>query len=117
MNSRDLAIIISYAGNNPETEPKKVSRYLLDHKIPTAVITSQGRNYLHDLFSNVLEIPAEEHLYTKIATFSTEEAVGFLLDVLFACFFSRNYEEHNASKIQSAAFLENRRSNQVHIPD
>ena len=109
MTSRDLAIIISYAGNYAESEPMKISNYLVENKIPTVVLTGAGDNYLRQHFSNVLTIASDETYFTKIATFATEESVSYLLNVIFAACFARHFEENDANKIHTSKFLELRR--------
>lgn len=118
LTSRDLAIIVSYAGNNPEAEPMKIADYLLANRIPTVVITSEGSNYLRSRFSNVLSIPARERLYTKIATFATEEAVQLIFNTLFACYFGLNFEKNDTNKVHTAKFLEEqeRRGGDLDVP-
>lgn len=110
MTSQDLAIIISYAGENPDAEPMKVVSYLREHKIPMIAITSAGSNYLRQQVSTVLTMTTRENLYNKIATFSTEESVLYLLNLLYACFFARQFERNRASKTESARILEKHRT-------
>ena len=109
LTSKDLAIIISYSGNNPDAEPMRISEWLINNKIPTVVLTGEGDNYLRSRFENVLTLPASEHLYTKIATFSTEEAEGLILNTLFACYFGRHYARNDQNKTHTAKFLEKER--------
>lgn len=111
LSSLDMAILISYAGNNSDAEPMTIVPYLKDARIPTAVLTSAGNNYLRENFTNVLTIPDDEHLYTKIATFASEQSVSYLLNVLYAGFFARHYEKNDRNKIQTARQLEDIRRN------
>lgn len=115
LTNMDMAIIISYAGNNPDHEPMNVTPYLREARIPTAVITSRGDNYLRQNFTNVLTIPDEEHLYTKMATFYSEQSVICLLDILFAGYFARHFEKNDQNKIHTARQLEDlRRNSRLH---
>lgn len=118
LTSRDLAILVSYAGNNPQMEPMNLAEYLISNKIPTVVITSEGTNYLRNRFSNVLTIPSRENLFTKIATFASEEAEQLIYNTLFACCFGLHYEENDAQKLHTARFLEthDRTNEQNSIP-
>lgn len=111
LTSLDMAIIISYAGNNENVEPMSIVPYLKENRIPTAVLTSTGTNYLRKNFSTVLTIPDDEHLYTKIATFASEQSVACLLNILFAGFFARHFEKNDGNKIQTARQLEVLRKN------
>lgn len=110
MTSQDLAVIISYAGENPEAEPMKVVNYLREHRIPMIAITSDGSNYLRQQVSTVLTMTTRENLYNKIATFSTEESLLYLLNLLYSCFFARQYEHNRTRKTESARILEQHRT-------
>lgn len=106
MSSRDLAIIISYAGNNPQNEPMKICDYLIENKIPTVILTGASDNYLRQHFGNVLTIASDENYFTKIATFATEESINYILNVIFAACFARHFKENDANKIHTSKFLE-----------
>lgn len=106
LTQKDLAIIISYSGENPDSEPMKVVRYLKENRVPIAAVTSGGPNYLRKQIDTVLTMTTMEALYNKIATFSTEESVQYLLNILYACYFARNYERNRNSKVESARLLE-----------
>lgn len=106
MSSRDLAIIISYAGNYSLDEPMKITDYLIENKIPTVVLTGASDNYLRQHFGNVLTIASDENYFTKIATFATEESINYILNVIFAGCFARHFKENDANKIHTSRFLE-----------
>lgn len=115
LTTQDLAIIISYAGNHSNSEPMVVVPYLKEAHIPIVAITGKGENYLRRMLDNVLTIPDEEHLYTKMATFATEESVLYILNTLFAGFFARHYEEHDRNKVHTASQLEKTRTDSLLI--
>lgn len=117
MNRSDLAIIISYSGNNRHVDPMNVVEYLKNKGIPLAVITSAGQNYLHEATDTVLTISSRENLYTKIATFATEESVQYLLNILYSCYFARNYKTNRENKIESGKMLESTRTNSPGLSD
>ena len=106
MSSEDCAIIISYSGNNEEIYPMNYVKILQDQQIPIIAITSDGENYLREHIPCVLTMSSRERLYTKIANFATEESLQLILNVLFASYFSRNYQAHYQFKIQHAKQLE-----------
>lgn len=109
MTPKDLAIIISYSGENPDSEPMRIVSYLKEKQVPIAAITSGGRNYLRSQIDTVLSMTTMEALYNKIATFSTEESVQYLLNILYSCYFARNYERNRINKVESARVLEKKR--------
>lgn len=109
MNSKDFALIISYSGENQESEPMNVISYLKENNIPVAAITSSGKNYIRSQIDTVLSITTMESLYNKIATFSTEESLQYLLNLIYSCYFARSYDMHKANKTESAKILEQKR--------
>ncbi|WP_300941691.1 MurR/RpiR family transcriptional regulator [uncultured Dubosiella sp.] len=117
MNSQDLAMIISYSGNNYSSEPMNTIPYLKENKVPILAITSGGDNYLRMHTPYVLTLCSQERLYTKIANFSTEESLIYLLNVLFACVFARNYDQNNDYKQRSARQIEPGRLKNIHIKE
>ncbi|WP_286079203.1 MurR/RpiR family transcriptional regulator [Faecalibaculum rodentium] len=109
MTPQDLAIIISYSGMNVEAEPMTVVNYLKSHQVPVAAITSAGTNDLRREIDTVLTLTTREALYNKIATFSTEHSLQYLLNLLFSCYFARQYEKNWVNKVESARELEKHR--------
>ena len=73
---------------------------------------AQLRRDLH--YGQYLEIPkgrrdiiaSRERPYSKIANFSTEESVSYLLNVLFSCYFARDYEKNLETKLVGGRALE-----------
>ncbi|KAF1302695.1 MurR/RpiR family transcriptional regulator [Candidatus Enterococcus willemsii] len=109
LTPKDCAVIISYSGNNSETYPMKNVKLLLKNQVPIISITSGGENYLRDYSTIVLNISSREKLYSKIANFSTEASIQFILNILFAKIFSLNYEENMQAKILNSRILESTR--------
>ncbi|MED4040977.1 MurR/RpiR family transcriptional regulator [Niallia taxi] len=109
LTSKDCAVIISYSGNNEETYPMKNVKLLLDNGVPIISITSGGENYLRDYSTITLNVLSREKLYSKIANFSTEESIQFILNVLYAKIFSLNYDKNMKMKIQNSRTLETSR--------
>ena len=46
---------------------------------------------------------------TKISNFATEESLQFILNVLFSCYFAKNYQDNNKFKLQNSKILEKQR--------
>lgn len=110
LTHKDLAILISYSGQNEEAEPMNIVHYLRENHVPVVAITSEGSNYLREQVDTVLTMTTMEALYNKIATFSTEESLQYLLNVLYSCYFARSYEDNRNNKVESARLLETRRA-------
>lgn len=100
------AIIISYSGETKVLE--RIEKILNDKNIPVIVITSIGDNTLARNASCVLRICTREKLYSKIATFSTDSAISYLLVVLYACYFSFDYDNNLKLRIDTSKAIETR---------
>ena len=102
------ALIISYSGETPILV--KAAKILKEHQIPTVLITNIGENSLLPMADCVLHICTREKLYSKIASFSTDASIEYLLDVLYSCIFRLDYDEYLQMKIRSAQEIEHGRS-------
>lgn len=108
-------IMISYSGNNPERYPLKCLSALQKEGIPVIAITGLGDSILRNQADCVLSLSSRERLYSKISTFSTEESIAFILNVLYACYFSLHYADNLAHKIELSQNYERRFSNYIDI--
>ena len=106
----DCALLISYSGNNRAVEPMSSLMILKEQKVPIIGITSEGDNYLRRNADCVLSISSRERLYSKIAGFATEESIGYILNVLFGCYYARDYEKNRLFKEDRAKVLERNRT-------
>lgn len=109
MTSHDCALIISYSGNNRNDPPISLIDSFVDNKVAIIGITSDSDNYLRKNANCVLTMSSKERLYTKISNFATEESIQYILNILFSCFYVRNYRENNSFKLRSSRVLENKR--------
>ena len=105
----DCAIVISYSGNNADANPMAQVGAMMARRVRMIALTSGGNNYLRRVIPCVLTIASRERLYTKIANFSTEESVSYLLNVLFSCYFARDYEKNLETKLVGGHALEEER--------
>ncbi len=109
LGPNDCAIVISYSGNNPESEPQKQIRTLKEREVPMVGITSGTGDYMREQIDCILTMSSREKLYTKISNFSTEESLSFILNVLFTSYFVKDYHRNSLFKIDSSKVLESRR--------
>lgn len=108
INPSSCALIISYTG---ETDIlNNTLEILKNNHIPVIAITSIGDNTTSLLADCVLRITTREKLYSKIASYSTESSITYLLDILYSCIFRLNYEANLKSKIHISKLTESRRS-------
>ena len=105
----DCAIVISYSGNNADANPMAQVGAMIANRVRLIALTSGGNNYLRKTVPCVLTIASRERLYSKIANFSTEESVSYLLNVLFSCYFARDYEKNLQTKLVGGRALEEER--------
>lgn len=101
------AICLSYSGETP-TLLKSVGM-LKENKTPVIAITSIGQNSLVNLADVVLPITTREKSYTKIEGFSSLASISFMLDILYACYFSLHYQQNMEYKFQIAEIIETNR--------
>lgn len=105
----DCAIIISYSGNNVTREPMCYIELLKQNHVPMIGITSGGNNYIHQMIDCIFEISSRERLYSKISTFATEQSSLLIFNVIFACFFKKDYHKNLVYKIENSKSLEEQR--------
>ncbi len=109
LGKEDCAIIISYSGNNENINPMLHVRSLIENRVHIIGITSAGDNYLRQKLDCVLTMSTKERLYSKIASYATEESIQFLLNVLFSNYYAKDYRKNNLFKIENSRKLEQAR--------
>lgn len=102
----DCVVVISYSGNNPSSGTLRHIPEIQARRAPIIAVTSEGDNYLRLNANCTLTISSHESLYSKISTMATEASIGYLLNVLFACLFARDYDRNLEFKIRGGSVLE-----------
>ncbi|MGX8680062.1 MAG: MurR/RpiR family transcriptional regulator [bacterium] len=90
-----FAIVISFMGRGMNME--RVQRILHATKTPLLLISSpeyQSAYADYQLYLN----PYEDH-YKKISSFSTRLSLLYILDVIYTCYFKRNYDQNLKTKL------------------
>lgn len=105
-SKQNCAILISYSGESPEII--KIAHLLKQGQVPIIAITSIGENSLSKLATITLPMTTREKSYSKIAGFSSLESISFILDTLYACYFSTDFDNHYNQKINLARLTESR---------
>lgn len=113
LGERDCAIVISYSGNNANRAPMRYLPCLKEHKVPIIAITSAGDNLLRSQADYVLTMSSREKLYSKIATFATEDSIAFLLNILYSCYFALDYDKNLQYKVNASREIEQQRYTSV----
>lgn len=96
-HKKRIAMIISYSGETNELI--QFAMTLKEKKTPIIVLTSVGDNRLSHLADYVLNIGSREKIFTKIAPFSSQISMEYLLNVIFSCLFQKDYEQNIANKV------------------
>lgn len=109
LGPQDCALVISYSGNSVSQNPVNRIGILKKNRVPIIGITSGGDNYMRKNLDCILTMSTRERLYTKIANYSTEESLGYILNVLFSCCFARQYKKNLDFKIKNSRLLEQER--------
>lgn len=107
------AIIVSYSGETPILS--RVIQALKTNKIPIIAITNIGENTLSKNADVVLRICTREKLYSKIATFSTDVSFEYILDLLYSCVFSLDYDKNLERKTKISQMIEKGRFSTIDI--
>ncbi|HEX5350036.1 MurR/RpiR family transcriptional regulator [Trichococcus collinsii] len=103
-DSSSCAIIVSYSGETGILN--QTIKILKGNNIPVIAITNIGDNTTARLADCVLKICTREKLYSKIATFSTDSAIVYLLDVLYSCIFALDYDANLQLRISTSKMIE-----------
>lgn len=107
-NTETCAIVISYSGESEDIVG--LLPFLNRKKVPIIALTSIGENNLTKYADCILRITTRERLYSKIGSFSSNDSICFLLDVLYACVFSEDYKNNVEYKIRISKYFDHRKS-------
>ncbi|AMC92725.1 hypothetical protein AOC36_01595 [Erysipelothrix larvae] len=88
----DFAIIISYGGRGPTVQ--LIYNILKINKTKILLLTSTQGNPHVDASDYVLYLASFEDHYDKISSFATRLTIMYVLDIIFAAFFSLDYKAH-----------------------
>jgi len=110
LTKNDCAILISYSGNNKDKDPMTQIEMLKRQEVPVIAMTSEGKNYIQENIDCIFAISSNERLYSKISSFATEQSLLFIFNVIFSCYFKKNYHENLVYKIENSKILESQRT-------
>ncbi len=94
----DCFILISYSGETKVT--LRVAKKLKERGIHTVVITAYGGNSLAAMFPCVLYVSTRERLIKNAGTFAPHLTTLYLLDVLYAGVFARQFDACMEEKLR-----------------
>lgn len=102
------ALLISYTGESDYTVG--LIPYLKKQRVPVLALTSLGENAISNQADCTLRLTTRERLYSKIGSFTTNDSIHCLLDLLYAGVFSKDYEANMAYKVQISKRFDHRKS-------
>lgn len=109
MDKEDLALIISYSGNAPESETLRILPILQKKKVALIGLTKEADNYVRQTIETCFTICTRESYFKKIGNFSTEESILFILNTLYAAYFKSNYWKNYSYRLHILEDLEKER--------
>lgn len=113
IKKNDCCLMISYSGET-------FSIFHLDHYLKNRVfkaisVTSIGDNSLLHMTDHHLYISTREKLSSKIGHYVSNESIHYILDVLYSCLFSLNYQENIKKKFDFAKTIDYERSSSTSV--
>ncbi|MFR7590032.1 MAG: MurR/RpiR family transcriptional regulator [Longibaculum sp.] len=109
------AILISYSGRTPFIVD--VAKKLKQKGTPVIAITSIADNDLSKISDATLRMSSREMIHTKIGDFASTQSVKCLLDILYACIFSMDYQKNLDYRIRIAKEINQQTSNDEQIDE
>ena len=109
------AILVSYSGENKQI--LNIAKILKEHEISIIAMTNVGNNHLNEYADVTLKIASREMLNTKISEFATSQSIKYLLDVLYGCVFSLDYQKNLDRRLQLARLSEDKISGLAYIDE
>ncbi len=100
------AILISYSGQTSFII--KVAKILRQKGVPIIAITSIADNELSKLAQVTLPISSREMLHTKIGEFASTQSIKYILDTLYGCIFSLDYQNNLDRRIEIAKEIDDK---------
>ena len=93
MTFEDCAIVVSYSGNTDAAY--KTVRVLQRHNVPMIAITSDPNSLIGKSAQIILKMPQKEGSWDKQATFASQAATEYFLNVLYSYIYVMDYELNN----------------------
>lgn len=92
-----LSIMISYSGETDEVI--RCAKILKEKHVDIIAITSVGDNQLSRLATVVFNVGSREKIFNKIAPFASMISTEYILNLLYACVFQKNYDHNILMKV------------------
>lgn len=109
----DCCLLISYSGETFEIF--HLGNYLRKRHFTAISITSIGDNSLLHMTDYHLYISTREKLSSKIGHYVSNESIHYILDVLYSCIFSLNYQDNMTLKLKLTKEIDYERTSSTSI--
>ena len=109
----DSYIVISYSGQNG-----KICQFVNELKKKNARIigiTSLGNNYLANRSNAFLRMTTREKLYSNVSNYTSTNSTMLIMDILYSCLFSRDFEKNLEHKLKISKQFERVRNSSNEI--
>jgi len=100
----DCAVFITYHGQ--QSGYAEYAATMKQNGVKLIAITANSEGTLADLCDLVLPLPLSEDPISKIATFSSQIAIDYVLNVLYSCMFNLRYESNFEMKQSGQTYVE-----------
>ncbi|MDO3408903.1 MurR/RpiR family transcriptional regulator [Saccharibacillus sp. CPCC 101409] len=100
----DCALFITYHARQPEY--LRYAETMRERGVRLIAVTADARGELAQRCGIVLPLPLDEEPAGKIATFSSQIAIDYVLNVLYSCVFNLRYEHHFRIKQDNQDYVE-----------
>lgn len=100
-NDRHMAVLISYYGTNDRNI--LIAKWLHDNHTPYILITGPKKNPLCLYAEVVIHLPSEEEYRDKIASFSSDVAMQYAVNILYSYLFALDYDKNLQSRYSSVS--------------
>lgn len=103
----DCAIVLSYSGESKDTYV--ITKILKQNKTKLIVVSAYPESHIARLAQLVLTVAKNESQSVKLSTFSSQIAIDYMLNILYACIFMSNYEVNQSKRVASEMMFLNTR--------
>lgn len=102
--AEDCAVFITYHGR--QSGYAEYAATMKQNGVKRIAITANSEGTLANLCDLVLSLPLSEDPMGKIATFSSQIAIDYVLNVLYSCVFNLRYESNFEMKQSGQTYVE-----------
>lgn len=99
LTDKDCAIVVSYSGNTKAVFDQV--KILRRHRVPIIAVTSDPVSMIGRHAKITLPMPVFEDKWNKQATFSSQTATEYVLNVLYSCIYVRKFGQSSDRRMRN----------------